>query len=327
MRNYIIRRLFQAIPTLLGITIISFSIMRLAPGDPVMLMTFDPKMTIQARETLRTQLCLDRPIVEQYFIWLVGNEDCSTQGLIRGDLGTSLYEKRPALEMILERMPATLELTGTAFGFGALIGVTIGIYSAVKRGSLFDNFARVLSVIFDAVPSFWLGLVLILVFSVVLGWLPVGGRYTISLEGEKDFIDHLRHLVMPAFVLAVTWVAVLSRYMRTEMLEVIHQDYIRAARAKGVDQRRVNFWHAARNALIPLATILGPAIAGLLSGAVITERIFSWPGMGRLAIDAVFQRDFPLIMANVIIGSVLVVLGNLLSDVLYVVIDPRIQLK
>jgi peptide/nickel transport system permease protein len=224
-------------------------------------------------------------------------------------------------------MPATLELTGTAFGFGALIGVTIGIYSAVKRGSLFDNFARVLSVIFDAVPSFWLGLVLILVFSVVLGWLPVGGRYTISLEGEKDFIDHLRHLVMPAFVLAVTWVAVLSRYMRTEMLEVIHQDYIRAARAKGVDQRRVNFWHAARNALIPLATILGPAIAGLLSGAVITERIFSWPGMGRLAIDAVFQRDFPLIMANVIIGSVLVVLGNLLSDVLYVVIDPRIQLK
>jgi peptide/nickel transport system permease protein len=177
------------------------------------------------------------------------------------------------------------------------------------------------------VPAFWLGLVLILIFSVTLKWLPVGGRYTLSLEGEKDFFDHLEHLIMPAFILATGWVAVLSRYMRAEMLEVIHQDYIRAARAKGLDQNRVNFWHAARNALIPVVTILGPAIGGLIGGSVIVERIFSWPGMGRLALDAVFERDYPLIMASVIIGSVLVVLGNLLSDVLYVVVDPRIQLK
>lgn len=327
MSAYIIRRLLQAIPTLLGITVLSFSIMRLAPGDPVTMMTFDPNMTPRARETLRHQLCLDRPLVEQYFIWLLGDPECRTRGVIRGDLGDSLYEKRPVLDIIMERVPATLELTGTALAAGALVGVVVGIYSAVRHGSLFDNFARFWSVVFDAVPAFWLGLILILFFAVRLGWLPVGGRYTLSVEGERDFFDHLRHLAMPAFVLASTWIAVLSRFMRTEMLEVIRQDYVRAARAKGVDDRRVYFWHAARNALIPFATIIGPAIGGLLGGAVITERIFSWPGLGRLAVDAVFQRDFPIIMASVIISAVLVVLGNLLSDILYVFIDPRIQLK
>ena len=327
MRTFILRRLLQAIPTLWGVTVISFAIMRLAPGDPVLIMTFDPKMTVATREKLRSQLCLDRSIVKQYFIWLIGDEDCNTRGLIRGDFGNSFYEKRPAIDMIAERIPATLELTGTALIFGGIIGLSVGVLSAVKRGSRFDNIARVMSVIFDAVPVFWLGLILILVFAVTLKVLPVGGRYTLSLSGEKDFFDHLKHLFLPAFVLATGWVALLSRYMRAEMLEVIHQDYIRAARAKGVDQMRVNFWHAARNALIPVVTILGPALGGLLSGAVITERIFSWPGLGRLAIDSVFQRDFPLVMATVIVGAVLVILGNLLSDVLYVLVDPRIQLK
>lgn len=327
MQAYIIRRLLQAIPTLLGVTIISFALTRLAPGDPILLMTFDPNMTRSAREELRHQLCLDRPFVEQYFIWMFGSEECDTGGLLRGDFGDSLYEKRPVLDMIAERIPATIELTGTALVIGMLIGVSVGILSAVKRGSLFDNLARFGSVIFDAIPVFWLGLMLILLFAVELGWLPIGGRYTLTADSSKDFLDHLKHLLMPAFVLATGWIAVLSRYMRTEMLEVIRQDYIRAAHAKGVQPQRVYFWHAARNALIPLATIIGPAIGGLLSGAVITEQIFTWPGMGRLALGAVFKRDFPLVMANVIIGSVLVVIGNLLSDVLYVIIDPRIRLK
>lgn len=327
MRAYILRRLFQAIPTFIGVTIISFGIMRMAPGDPVLLMTFDPNMTVEARETLRRQMCLDRPIVEQYFIWLLGNEECRTKGLIRGDLGNSLYEKRPAFDMIVERIPATLELTGMALLLGGVIGVGIGISSAVLHKTPFDNFTRVFAVVFDAIPSFWFGLILILIFAVNLKWLPVGGRFTLSLSTEKDFIDHMRHLILPSFVLAVGWIAVLSRYMRTEMLEVIRQDYVRAARAKGVQKNRVYFWHAARNALIPLATILGPAIGGLLGGAVIIERIFTWPGMGRLAIDAVFQRDYPLVMASVVIGSILVVAGNLLSDILYVVVDPRIRLK
>ncbi len=327
MRAYILRRLLQAIPTLLGITIISFSLMRLSPGDPVDLLTFNPKMTPAVREQLRRQLCLDRPVVEQYIIWLFGNSECKTGGLLRLDFGNSLYEKRPVIEMIAERIPATLELTGLALAVGLLVGVSAGIYSAVKQGSWFDNVTRVWAVIGQAVPVFWLGLMLILIFAVKLSWLPVGGRYAVSLLGEKDFIDHLAHLVMPVFVLSTGWIAVLSRYMRTEMLEVIRQDYVRSAFAKGVPTGRVYFWHAARNALIPLVTVLGPAIGGLLGGAVITETIFSWPGMGRMTIEAVFQRDYPLLMANVIIGAVLVVFGNLLSDLLYVVVDPRIRLK
>jgi len=327
MSAYLLRRILQAIPTLLGITIISFSLMRLSPGDPVDLLTFNPKMTRAAREQLRHQLCLDRPIAEQYIIWMFGNSECDTKGLIRLDFGDSLYEKRPVLDMIIERIPATVELTGLALAVGMLIGVSAGIYSAVQQGSIFDNLTRVWAVIGQAVPGFWLGLMLILIFAVELGWLPVGGRYTLSLQSDKDFIDHLKHLVMPVFVLATGWIAVLSRYMRTETLEVIRQDYIRSARAKGVPNQRVYFWHAARNALIPLATILGPAIGNLLAGAVITETIFSWPGMGRMTIEAVFQRYYKLIMANVIIGVVLVVFGNLLSDMLYVVVDPRIRLS
>jgi peptide/nickel transport system permease protein len=327
MRAYILRRFLQAIPTLLGITIISFALMRLSPGDPVDLLTFNPKMTRAAREALRHQLCLDRPVAEQYIIWMFGNDECDTKGIIRLDFGDSLYEKRPVLSMIAERIPATVELTGLALAVGMLIGVSAGIYSAVKHGSLFDNLTRVWAVVGQAVPVFWLGLILILIFAVQLRWLPVGGRYTLTLQSDKDFIDHLKHLVMPVFVLATGWIAVLSRYMRTETLEVIRQDYIRSARAKGVPNQRVYFWHAARNALIPLATILGPAIGGLLAGAVITETIFSWPGMGRMTIEAVFQRDYTLLMANVIIGSVLVVGGNLLSDILYVVVDPRIRLS
>lgn len=327
MRTYVVRRLLQAFPTLLGITVISFGLTRLAPGDPVLMMTFDPNMTLEAREILRHQLCLDRPIVNQYFIWLLGDEECNTRGLLRGDFGNSIYEKRPALDIILEKVPATLELTATALAFGLFIGVGIGIYSAVKQGGAFDNLARVFAVVGQAIPTFWLGLVMIFVFAVILGWLPVGGRYTLSLEGNRNILDHLKHLIMPAFVLALFWIAVLSRYMRTEMLEVIRQDYMRAARAKGVPQQKVYFWHGARNALIPLVTILGPAIAGLLGGALIVERVFSWPGMGRLAVEAVFQRDFPIVMATVMIGAVLVILGNLLSDVLYGVVDPRIRLK
>lgn len=326
MRTFVIRRLLQAIPTLLGVTIISFGLTRLAPGDPVLMMTFDPNMTLKARELLRHELCLDRSIPAQYFIWLIGNEECNTKGIIRGDFGNSLYNNRPALDMIMEKVPATLELTGTALAMGLLIGVGIGIYSAVRHGGAFDNLSRVFAVVGQAIPTFWLGLIMILVFAVLLGWMPVGGRYTLSLEGTRNFFDHLHHLAMPAFVLALAWIAILSRYMRAEMLEVIRQDYMRAARAKGVPKRKVYFWHGARNALIPLVTILGPALAGLLGGALIVERVFSWPGMGRLAVEAVFQRDFPIVMATVLIGAVLVVLGNLLSDVLYGVIDPRIRL-
>ncbi len=327
MTTYFLRRLLQAIPTLIGITLISFTLMRAAPGDPVALLTFNPDITNENRDQLRAQLCLDRSIAEQYIVWLLGDfrGKCRAEGIIRGDFGDSFFAKRPVIDMIFERIPATLELTATALAYGLILGVTIGIYSAVKHGNWFDNIMRFVAVIGNAVPVFWLGLILILVFAVQLGWLPVGGRYT--LNQPKTLVDHLQHLLMPSFVLAVTWIAILSRFMRTETLEVMRQDYIRTARAKGIANSKVYFSHAARNALIPLATIIGPAIGGLLAGAVVTERIFSWPGMGRLALDAVFQRDYPLVMASVIISSVLVVAGNLLSDMLYGIIDPRIRLN
>ena len=326
MTTYIVRRLLQAIPTIIGVTLISFIIMQAAPGDPVQLLTFNPSATAEDRARLAHELCLDRSLPEQYLIWLFGDlrGECTMRGLIRGDFGTSFYDRRPALEMIAERLPATLELTATALVIGVVIGLTVGVLSAVKRGSLFDNLARFFSVVFDAIPSFWLGLILIMYFAVQLHWLPVGGRLPLNVE-NVTLADRLRHLAMPALVLAVTWIALMSRYMRAETLEVIRQDYIRTAKAKGVSQTGVYFYHAARNALIPIATILGPAITGLVAGAVVIERIFSWPGLGRLTIDAVSARDYPIVMASVIIGSTLVIFGNLLSDILLVLVDPRIR--
>lgn len=329
MTTYLIRRLLQAIPTIMGVTLISFIIMRAAPGDPVQLLTFNnPNSTAEDRARLERELCLDRSLPEQYLIWLVGDFRgvCRQRGLIRGDLGDSIYDKRPVTEMIWERLPATLELTGLALAIGAVIGITVGVLSAVRRGTLFDNLARFFSVVFDAIPPFWFGLMLIMFLSVQLHWLPVGGRLPLNKE-NITIVDRIRHLAMPSFVLAVTWIALMSRYMRAETLEVIRQDYIRAAFAKGVSASRVYFWHAARNALIPIVTILGPAITGLVSGAVVVERIFSWPGLGRLTVDAVSSRDFPIVMGGVIIGAVLVILGNLLSDILLVVVDPRIRLE
>lgn len=328
MTAYLVRRLLQAIPTLLGITIISFAIMQAAPGDPVQLLTFNPDMTEASREKLRQQLCLDRSLPEQYLIWVFGDfrGECQMRGLIRGDFGTSFYEKRPVLEMIVERIPATLELSAAALAFGLLVGLPLGVYSAIRRGTWVDNISRFWAVVFDAIPSFWFGLILILIFSTQLGWLPVGGRAPLNVA-NPSILARLRHLLMPALVLGVGWVALFSRFMRAETLEVISQDYVRTARAKGLKRRQVHLWYTARNALVPIATLLGPAIAGLISGAVVIERIFSWPGLGRLTFDAVIQRDFPVVMAGVIVGSVLVILGNLLSDVLYVFIDPRVRLE
>jgi len=328
MISYIVRRLLQAIPTIFGVTLISFIIMQAAPGDPVQLLTFNPSADAEDRARLVHELCLDRSLPEQYFIWLCGDlrGECTMHGLSRGDFGNSFYGRRPVMEMIGERLPATLELTATALVMGGVIGLIVGVLSAVNRGSAFDNIARFFSVVFDAIPSFWLGLLLIMYFSVELRWLPVGGRTPLNVE-TITLADRIRHLAMPSIVLAVTWVALMSRYMRAETLEVIRQDYIRTAKAKGVSKFRVYFYHTARNALIPIVTILGPAITGLVAGAVVIERIFSWPGLGRLTVDAVSSRDYPVVMASVIIGSILVIFGNLLSDILLVLVDPRIRLS
>ncbi len=328
MTTYIIRRLLQAIPTLIGVTIISFFIMQAAPGDPVQIMTFDPNYTAADRDRLTKELCLDRSIPEQYLIWVFGDfqGECSQRGLIRGDFGTSFFEKRPVLEMILERVPATIQLTVYALLLGGSLGLLIGVLSAVKHATLFDNLARFFSVVFDAVPPFWFAILLLMLFSVQLRWLPAGGREPLN----QDVItigDRIQYLIMPTIVSGVGWVALMSRYMRAQTLEVIRQDYVRTAKAKGLSPGKVYFKHAARNALIPIVTILGPAITFLIAGSVIIERIFSWPGLGRLFFDAISSRDYPIVMASVIFGGVLVILGNLLSDILLVIVDPRIRLS
>lgn len=353
MIRYIIRRLLQAIPTLIGISVLSFVLAYSAPGDPVTFMAFDPSSTPESIATLKRQLGLDQPKALQYLSWFAGinirqgdqvaeftNEKTSChfwtavnltvcdrgEGVIRGQLGTSIQTKQPVWNRLVERMPATLELGLASLILSLSFGIPLGVLSAVYRGSIFDNITRFLTVIGQAVPNFWLGIMLIYLFAVVWGILPTGGRQTVTLTGETDLWDRIRHLILPAGVLASGQLAIFVRLMRTEVLEVIHTDYIRTARAKGLGANAVWFTHALRNALIPMMTVLGPAVFGLLSGAVVTEAIFSWPGMGRLTLNAVFQLDYPMVLGAVMFFSVLVIIGNLVSDLLYAVVDPRVRL-
>ena len=354
MTRYVVRRLLQAIPTLLGVSVISFALVYNSPGDPILIRTFDPNITQETREILRRQLGLDQHWSLQYIGWLTGitvrrgdvaeeftrtETQCSFvaglhttfcdngAGILRGDLGTSIATKQAVWDRLVERMPATFELGISALLVSLLLGVPLGVLSAVYQGSIFDNLVRVMAVIGNALPAFWFGLMLIFIFGVVLGWLPTGGRQTVSLTNEFDLGDRLRHLILPTMILAFGGIAGISRFMRTETLEVIRTDYIRTAKAKGIAASRVWFIHALRNALIPLMTILGPAILGVLSGAVITETIFSWPGMGRMTFSAAVQRDYPTVLGAVMFFALLTILGNVLSDILYGVVDPRVRLS
>lgn len=353
MYQYILRKILQAIPTLFGITILSYAIIVAAPGDPVATLTFGPRATKAQKIQLAEQLGVNDPVYKQYIRWLIGNdwqkfrvldrrgnpvEDAdgnilyergTQKGILRGDFGESFTSKRPAMDVLLEKVPATLELGALALLVGVGLGIPIGILSAVWRGGWFDNVTRVVAVVFNAVPVFWLGLILLLIFGSILGWLPMGGRYPNDyfITGKTTFAERVKHLILPVAVLSTGYVAIFSRLMRASTLDVLSQDYIRTARAKGLRERRVYFLHAARNALIPIATIIGPAIPGLIGGALITETIFSWPGMARTAYSAVLTQDYPVIMASVILVSVTTIFGYLLSDILYAVIDPRIRLS
>lgn len=340
MGRYVIRRLLQAIPTFLGITILTFVIVYSAPGDPVLQQTFSPRTSAATREELRHAMGLDQPIPVQYLVWLIGNDWMNDetlqqrQGILRGDFGASLIEKRPVTDMVAERLGATLLLTGTATFIGYLLGIPVGVIAAKRPGGLFDNVSRIMAVIFNSIPGFWLSLIVILLFAVQFReWgLPAiasGGMYTIipGADVKIDILDRIAHLLPPALILATGPIATVSRIMRTQVLEVTRQDYIRTARAKGLSEMGVYFRHAVRNALIPLATLLGPTLTGLVGGAVITETVWSWPGLGRLFVSANFQRDYPVILAGFVIGAVGVIIGNLISDMLYGVIDPRVRLS
>lgn len=357
MVKYTIRRLIQAIPTFFGITLLSYLLMTAAPGGPInALHAGDPNVNPTERAALAARMGVNDPWIVQYLRWLLGddwmrrdtNDDGiadtailipldadgdgvpeppgDSRGILRGDFGRSFFERRPVTEVIGDRVGATLELGFFALMVGIIIGVPIGIIAAVRQGSWFDNLTRIIAVVFSAVPIFWLGLILILVFGRYLNILPMGFRSGISLTGEvPPLYQRIQYLILPTFVLSTGTIAVFSRYMRASMLDVISQDYVRTAQSKGLSARVVWFKHAARNALIPIATFLGPSLTGLLGGAVITETIFSWPGLGRTGVQAVIKQDYPVVMAVVIIAAIGTILGYILSDILYAVIDPRIR--
>jgi peptide/nickel transport system permease protein len=304
MAAYIFRRILQMIPVVFGITLIIFVLLRVS-GDPVTLMLPEDAPQEQI-EQLRESLGLDRPILEQYAIFM-GN-------LLRGDFGRSIrYSNQPALPIVLERLPATLQLTAAAIFVAVLISLPAGIVAAVRRKSWADYTATSFAVLGEAMPNFWLGIMLILIFAVGLGWFPVSGR------GGPEY------LVLPALTLGTALAALLTRLMRSSLLEVLNQDYVRTARAKGLHQRIVLLKHAVRNALLAYVTVLGLQVASLMAGAVITEQVFAWPGIGLLAIQAINSRDMAVVQTVVIIASLIVMTANLAVDLIYAVIDPRIQ--
>jgi peptide/nickel transport system permease protein len=318
MWKYIIRRTLQAIPLLIIISIISFLLIQLAPGDPMDMYRSSESTDSIDTTAIEEKLGLDKPIYIQYFNWL-------KLLVLEGNMGISFEDGRPVMEKILERLPATLLLMGTSIIISYLIAIPLGIYSAVKKYSFFDNFLTAFSYVGIAVPSFYLALMAILVFSLNLDWFPPSDM--MSNYEEFDLMDRIRHLVLPASVLAIGGIASNSRFMRSSMLEVVKQDFVRTARAKGVAERSVIYKHALRNALLPIITILGLSLPGLFAGALFVEQIFAWPGMGRLAVNAIFVRDYQTIMGTTMFAGVLVVLGNLIADILYAVVDPRIQYK
>jgi peptide/nickel transport system permease protein len=341
MYLFVLRRLLFSIPTLFGITIISYLLVLAAPGDPLSMLAFDPRATPEGLEQQRRLLGLDQPPLTQYVYWLIGNDftqidvnadgtpdvQGARYGLLRGDLGQSITYKRPVLDLIVERIPATLRLSLPSFLIIYSLGIVVGLLSAVNHNGLFDQIARVLSVLGTVVPSFWLALILIIVFSVQLGWLPLTGMRDVTETGEVSILEMLPYMVLPVTVLSISGVAALIRYVRASALEVIGQDYVRTAQSKGLRNRSVWGRHVIRNALLPVATFIGPSLSGLLTGAVIIETIFSWPGMGRLSIQAAVARDYPLVMGFVLVGAVLYIIGLIISDLLYGLLDPRIRLS
>ncbi len=312
------------IPLLFGITIICFTVMHLAPGSPTDLETqLNPRASADYRERLRAMYDLDKPLHEQYILWL--------GKLVTLDLGMSFsQDRRPVADKIFERIPITIAINVISMILIMAIAIPIGVLSAVHRDSLFDRITSVIVFVGFAMPTFWLALLLMILFGIHLGWLPISGIRSLNFEylpPGTAFLDLIRHLILPVLLSAFGGLAGLSRYMRSNMLEVIRQDYIMTARAKGLSERVVIYKHALRNALLPVITILGLSIPGLIGGSVIFETIFAIPGMGQLFYMSVMSRDYPLVMGILFIGAVLTLLGNLLADVSYALADPRIRVS
>ncbi len=304
MYGYVIRRLLLAIPVLIGVSILVFAIIRLIPGDPARAIA-GVHASPEYIEQVRRELLLDEGLHVQYYVYM--------SNLLQGDMGRSTFTRRPVVVELRERFPNTLVLAATAMVIASMIGLSAGIVSATKRYSLFDNFSMLAALIGVAAPVFWLGVMFQLLFSVNLGWLPSGG------------IGTWKHLVLPALTLGLATAALLARITRSSMLEVLRQDFITTARSKGLVERVVIYKHALKNALIPVVTVMGLQFGTLLGGAVLTETVFSWPGIGRLMVDSILARDYPVVQGAVLLLAVFFVMINLVVDVIYSFLDPRIS--
>ncbi|HWL56391.1 MAG TPA: ABC transporter permease subunit [Paracoccus sp. (in: a-proteobacteria)] len=333
MLRFILSKLLYLIPTMLGITLVAFSFIRLLPGDPVLLMAGERGVSPERYAQISAQLGYDKPIWQQYFTYL-GN-------LLQGDLGNSIVTKKPVLAEFLSLFPATVELAVVAIIIATMIGVPVGVIAAIKRGSWFDQISMTGALVGFSMPIFWWGLLLIIMFSGILQWTPVSGRISLMyffpqvtgfmlidslLSGQKGaFTSAVSHLILPSIVLATIPLAVIARQTRSAMLEVMGEDYVRTARAKGLSTRRVIGVHALRNAMIPVITTIGLQIGVLMAGAILTETIFSWPGIGKWMIDSISRRDYPVVQSGLLLIAGIVMIVNLIVDLTYGLINPRIR--
>lgn len=330
----LLERVLQLIPVLLGVSLIVFVMITLTPGDPVQIMIGDQSVTPEQEAALRRDLGLDRPIHERFFLF-VGNA-------LQGDFGQSFYHRRPVADVILERLPATIELSLVALIFALVTSIPLGVLAAIRKNSVFDRMATVGSLLGVSLPGFWFGILLLMLFAVHLNLLPVSGRIGYSseivpithfllidtlLRGRPDaFLDALRHILLPAITLGLPMTAILMRVTRTSMLEVMRQDYVTFAEAKGLSRQRVIYRHALKNALIPTVSVAAIETGSLLGGNMIVETVFGWPGLGRLVVESIFLRNYPLVQAAVLLYAVTYVLLNFFADILYTVLNPRVKL-
>src|SRR5579875_2811928 len=315
MGRFLLHRLGQNAILLWLVSVIGFGVLHLAPGGPLAQFALTPGLTQADLARIAHQMGLDRPLPLQYWEWF--------HRIVLGDWGRSYRDSQPVLAVIGSHLFATFELMVSSTLIAVLLGTWVGVIGAIRRYSIFDYLATIGAMIALSIPTFWFCLVVIYIFSVNLAWLPAGNLFTI---GDGSFIDYVWHLIAPALVLALVTIAIWSRYMRSSMLEVTGQDYIRTARAKGLSERRVLIAHALRNAWLPMITIAGLQLPTLLSGALVTETVFTWPGMGRLFLDSIGYRDYPMVMGVLMFSALLVLIGNLIADLLYSIADPRIRL-
>lgn len=334
MPGSLLNRVFQLVPVLLGVSVIVFLMMSLTPGDPVEIMIGDQQISAQDEALLRHDMGLDRPPVERFFVFL-GNA-------VTGDFGRSFFQRRPVVDIIAERLPATIELTLVSLVIALVVGIPLGVLAAVKKNTIFDRLATVGSLLGVSLPGFWFGILLILLFAVNLRLLPVSGRIGFDsevspitnfllidtlLRGRLDaFADAVSHLILPAITLGLPMATILMRVTRSSMLEVMRQDYVVFAEAKGLGRWRVLFRHALKNALIPTVTVAALETGSLLGGNMIVETVFGWPGLGRLVVQSIFVRDYPLVQAAVLLYAITYVLLNFVADILYTLLNPKVRL-